>query len=95
MERIESLKRMKDKGFNTWVSVEPYPTPNIMEQDFQEILDSISFVDKIIFGKINYNKVATSYKDRVSFFNDLANQTIEYCERNSIEYHIKEGTQNE
>lgn len=94
-ERIESLRRIKEKGFNTWVSIEPYPTPNMIEQDYQEILDAVSFVDKIIFGKINYNKLATSYKDRVSFFNDLAKQTIDFCITNNIEYHIKEGTMND
>lgn len=92
LERIESLKRMKEKGFNTWVSIEPYPTPNMIEQDYQEILDIISFVDKIIFGKINYNKLATSYKERKSYFNGLANKTIEFCIDNNIEYHIKDGT---
>jgi DNA repair photolyase len=91
-ERIESLKTMKEKGFNTWVSIEPYPTPNIIGQDYQEILDAVSFVDKIIFGKINYNKVATSYKDKVSFFNDLANQTIDFCNAKKIDFHSKDGT---
>lgn len=93
-DRIESLKRMKEQGFNTWVSIEPYPTPNMIEQDYQEILDTVSFVDKIIFGKINYNKVATSYKERVSFFNNLARLTIEFCKKNNMDYHIKEGTVN-
>jgi DNA repair photolyase len=95
IKRIESLRKMKEQGFKTWVSIEPYPTPNMIEQDYQDILDAVSFVDKIIFGKINYNKLATSYKDRVSFFNSLANQTIEFCNINNIEYHIKEGTLNE
>ena len=91
-DRIASLKKMKEKGFNTWVSIEPYPTPNMIEQDYQEILNAVSFVDKIIFGKINYNKVATSYKEKVRFFNDLAYQTINYCEANKISFHIKDGT---
>jgi len=91
-ERIESLKRIKEQGFNTWVSIEPYPTPNIFEQDYSKILESIKFVDKIIFGKINYNKIATAYKDKVNFFNDLAEQTITFCNQNKIDYHIKDGT---
>ncbi len=38
------------------VSIEPHPTPNIMDQDLGAILESVDFVDKIIFGKLNYNK---------------------------------------
>lgn len=51
----------------TWVSVEPYPTPNIIEQDIRDILDEISFTDKIIFGRTNYSKEISSYKDIKSF----------------------------
>ena len=53
-ERIRSLWQLHKKGIKTWVSIEPYPTPNIIDQNFQNILDSISFVDKIIFGKLNF-----------------------------------------
>jgi DNA repair photolyase len=88
-DRIASLKELKKQGFNTWVSIEPYPTPNIIEQDYSEILNKISFVDKIIFGKINYNKLSNTYKDKNKF---LAKQTVEFCKKNSILYHIKDGT---
>ena len=54
-ERIASLKRLHDHGFKTWVSIEPYPTPNIVNQRLDEILEEVSFVDKIIFGRLNYN----------------------------------------
>jgi DNA repair photolyase len=94
LDRIKSLKEMKKLGFETWVSIEPYPTPNIFQQDFTEILESVSFVDKIIFGKINYNKLATSYKEKIKFFNDLAYETIDFCKKHNILYHIKDGTIN-
>ncbi|HEY8361627.1 MAG TPA: radical SAM protein [Tissierellaceae bacterium] len=93
-DRIRSLKKMKEKGFKTWVSIEPYPTPNIIKQDFTKILESIKFVDKIVFGKINYNKTATSYKDKDKFFKSLVNDLIDFCKCNNIKYHIKEGTLN-
>jgi len=91
-DRINSLRKMADLGFHTWVSIEPYPTPNIIKQDLMKILNEISFVDKIIFGRMNYNKEVTSYKKHKDFFNDLANQVIEYCDLHDIEYHIKDGT---
>lgn len=92
IERISSLKYLHDNGFNTWISIEPYPTPNIIEQDFSEILESVSFVDKIIFGRLNYNKRVTEYKGYQEYYNRLTYKTIEFCEKNNIEYHIKDGT---
>lgn len=91
-ERINALKSLHDSGYKTWVSIEPYPTPNIIEQDFCKILDAVKFVDKIIFGRLNYNKLVSAYKNYKEFFNQLAQQTIDFCKKNDIAYHIKEGT---
>lgn len=90
--RIEALKYLHDNGVKTWVSIEPYPTPNIIEQDYHEILNAISFVDKIIFGRTNYSKTISSYKKHKEFYNELAYKTISYCEANNKRYHIKEKT---
>lgn len=91
-ERINSLKYLHDKGYKTWVSIEPYPTPNIIEQNFNEILEKISFVDKIIFGRLNYNKRVREYKGYQEFYNRLADIVASYCKKNNKEYHIKNGT---
>src|SRR3989344_8352437 len=37
--RIKSLKRLHDAGLKTWVSMEPYPTPNLVIQDLNKILE--------------------------------------------------------
>jgi DNA repair photolyase len=92
VERIASLRALHDAGMKTWVSIEPYPTPNIVEQEFAPILEALSFVDKIIFGRLNYNKEVSAYRNYKQFFNDLAAQTIQFCEGRGIEYHIKSGT---
>ena len=91
-ERIRALRALHDAGCKTWVSIEPYPTPNFIEQDLNEILKAISFCDKIIFGRLNYNKKVSEYKDYKAYFNELAKQVIEYCEANGKQYHIKDGT---
>ena len=91
-ERIEALRALHDAGCKTWVSIEPYPTPNIVEQDFSKILEAVSFCDKIIFGRLNYNKRVSEYKDHKKFFNELAEQTIEFCQKHHKQYHIKDGT---
>ena len=91
-ERIEALRYLHNNGCKTWVSIEPYPTPNIIDQDFEKILNSISFVDKIIFGRLHYNKLVSQYKGYKEYYNNLANQVIKFCEERNIEYHIKEKT---
>ncbi len=91
-ERIESLKNLKRKGYTTWVSIEPYPTPNIIDQNLEAILNELSFVDRIIFGRLNYNKLVSTYKGAKTFFNEAAEQVIEFCDKKRIAYHIKEGT---
>ena len=90
--RIESLKFLHDNGFKTWISMEPYPTPNFIQQDIKKILEEVSFVDKIVFGKWNYSGVTSHFKDYKKFYNESSYKVIEFCKENGIEYHIKEGT---
>lgn len=91
-KRIKSLRFLHDKGLKTWVSMEPYPTPNIIKQDLTEILKRVSFVDKIVFGRWNYNALTSYLRDYKSFYNDCAYGVIRFCEKRGIEYHIKGGT---
>ncbi len=92
-DRIKSLKYLHDKGFKTWVSMEPYPTPNLIKQDLREILEAVSFVNKIIFGRLNYSVKSSEFKYTKEFYNSLAQTVIKFCKKNTIAYHIKEGTQ--
>ena len=91
-ERIDSLKFLSKKGFKTWVSMEPYPTPNLIKQDLIEILEAISFVDKIIFGRLNYSVKSSEFNYTKEFYNSLASAVIKFCKKNKISYHIKQGT---
>ncbi len=92
IERLSALRNLHDKGCKTWVSMEPYPTPNILHQNLDELLEAVSFTDKIIFGRTNYNKEITSYKKHKEFYNEMAQKVIEFCENRGIDYHIKDGT---
>lgn len=92
VDRIQSLRNIHNSGVKTWVSIEPYPTPNIIDQNFDNILNSIGFVDKIIFGKWNYNSSISKYKDYKTYYNLLAYKVIDFCIKYNKEYHIKEGT---
>ena len=88
-DRISSLRYLHEAGLETWVSIEPYPTPNLFEQDIIEILNAVKFVDRIIFGKLNYNSKANSFQD---FYEKCATSVIDFCEEKGIKHHIKNGT---
>ncbi|GAI06807.1 unnamed protein product, partial [marine sediment metagenome] len=93
-DRIKSLKYLHNKGLKTWVSMEPYPTPNLVQQDLSKILEEISFVDKIIFGKLNYRIESSQFisnKDK-KFYEQHANKVISFCKKRGIGRHIKYGT---
>ncbi len=77
-----SLKALHDSGCKTWISMEPYPTPNLIDQDINELLEAVSFTDKIIFGRTNYCKeVSQGYPQHKHFYNEKAKQVIEFCEK--------------
>ena len=91
-DRIAALKALHNKGCRTWVSIEPYPTPNIIKQDLLQILTSISFVNKIIFGRTNYSKEITAFTTHRAFYNQQVDIVVDFCKRYGIYYHIKNGT---
>lgn len=91
-ERIASLKTLANLGLKTWVSMEPYPTPNLIKQNLLEILKEISFVDEIVFGKLNYNVVSNQFYENKEFYQNCAEIVIKFCRDNKIKYHIKQGT---
>jgi len=92
-KRISALKYLSERGLRTWVSIEPYPTPNLVEQDFSEILDAVSFANRIIFGRLNYNVKSTQFKHNAEFYEYCVEELVKFCKKNRIEYHVKEGTQ--
>lgn len=91
-ERLAALRMLHDAGCKTWVSIEPYPTPNLIRQDLMEILEAVSFSDRIIFGRTNYSKEISSYETHRQFYNQEAKKVIDFCTQWGIAYHIKKGT---
>lgn len=92
-DRIMALKNLSSKGFKTWVSMEPYPTPNLIKQDLRDILGAVSFVNKVIFGRLNYSVKSSEFKYTKEFYNSQALSVIKFCKKKGIDYHIKAGTQ--
>ena len=91
-ERLRALRVLHDKGCKTWVSIEPFPTPSIFKQDLDELLNHVGFVDRIIFGRMHYNKTVTAYAGHKDFFNAAAKTVMLFCEKNGIDCYIKKGT---
>lgn len=91
-ERLKALRELHERGCKTWVSIEPYPTPNLIEQDLGELLSAVSFVDKIIFGRTNYSKEVSAYKKHKAFYNEQVQKVSQFCREHRIAYHIKEKT---
>ena len=91
-KRLGSLRSLHEAGCRTWVSIEPYPTPSMIEQDLEELLDAVSFVDRLVFGRMNYSKDANSYKEHRRFYNECAAKVMAFCEESGIACHIKDKT---
>lgn len=89
--RIKALRDAHARGEYTWISMEPYPTPSVYDQDLIEILEAVTFVDLIIFGKRNYD-TRTSGPDARSFYKLTVNKFRDYCSSHDIRYHIKSDT---
>lgn len=67
-ERIAALRLLHDAGLKTYVHMEPYPTPNIIEQDVEEILEEVSFVDDISFSRWNYSRLPNEFPEAAAFY---------------------------
>lgn len=91
-KRIAALKALSDRGCKTWVSIEPYPTPNLIQQNLTVILQMVSFANRIIFGRTNYSKAISAYTKHREFYNEQAADVINFCKDRGIAYHIKTGT---
>jgi DNA repair photolyase len=68
--RIGALRELHDLGCTTLVHMEPYPTPNIIEQDLRELLDTVDFADEIWLGSWNYNNLARQYPLYKEFYEE-------------------------
>ncbi len=91
-DRLFALKALHDGGARTWVSMEPYPTPNLISQELRTILEAVSFTDRIVFGRMNYCREASSFRDHKEFYRECAREVKAFCGERGIECHIKKGT---
>lgn len=82
IERINMLMLAKDKGIDTWASIEPVIIP---EQSLFIMKSAMRFVDEFKIGKWNHDKRANDI-DWCKF----ANEAVALMEKNNKRYMLKE-----
>jgi len=93
-DRIDSLAALSDLGLRTWVSLEPYPTPNIdpSAANVESLLDAVAFADTFILGRWNYNALATSYDREHGFYAEVVTRVRAWCGARGKTLYVKKGT---
>ena len=92
-DRIAALQRIHNLGSKTWVSIEPYPTPDLVNQNILELLEAVSFADRIVFGQINYRKKNLADNERREFYRDCVEKVKDFCNLHQMDVLIKKGTE--
>jgi len=80
-ERIGMLKKAKEKGIGTWVSLEPVIYP---KQSLNLIDITHKFIDLFKVGKLNYHKKAKEID-----WSEFAHNAIEKLKKYDKQYYIK------
>jgi len=83
-ERITGLERLHAAGCRTLVHIEPYPTPNIVRQEIEPLLEAVAFVDELYFGGWNYSPLPGAFGDRDGFYREQARTVRAFCRRQRI-----------
>lgn len=87
-DRIRALSNLSCNGdcdLYTYVYIEPFNPELISMNEFRNMLNYVSFVNKIYFGSWQYNKKysnSNKYKEYTDYI-------IEFCSKNEIELKLK------
>lgn len=79
VDRISGLRALHLAGCKTRAHIEPYPTPNLHEQDVVEVLESVSFVDQLYLGGWNYLGAARNFATRRAFYESQRELVRRFC----------------
>jgi DNA repair photolyase len=83
-DRIAALRRLHDAGCRTLVHIEPYPTPNIVKQEIEPLLEAVAFVDELYFGGWNYSQRPGQRAERDDFYRSQARIVRAFCRHHQI-----------
>lgn len=85
-ERVAALKHLHDNGLHTLAHIEPYPTPNILTQKVEDIIEAVGFVEQLAFSGWNYNNQVKQYFNYQQFYHDQSMIVQRFCEEQGIAY---------
>jgi DNA repair photolyase len=85
-ERIAGLRRAHERGFHCFVNMEPYPTPNVWQQDIRPVLDAVAFADEIRLGQLNYNDIVRQYSGWRAWYRGQGVVARDWCAAHGIHY---------
>lgn len=83
LDRVAAIKKAKEMGIRTWVSLEPVINP---EETYKIINLTHEYVDLFKVGKLNYRKADVNWKD-------FGRRVIDLLESLSKDYYIKRDLQ--
>ncbi len=83
-ERIAALKYLHENGCCTLAHIEPYPTPNIFQQNLEPILEAVDFVGQIMFSGWNYNPRVKEFEGYQQFYREQAAIVRRFCNEHRI-----------
>jgi DNA repair photolyase len=90
-DRLLKLKACHDQDNFVWISMEPYPPTTIFKQDLSKLLEQLSFVNLIVFGKWNYDPRGRTPQAREDYSHNVEELT-DFCKSHGIRLHVKSDT---
>jgi len=92
--RMQSIEGLAAASLRTWVSVEPYPTPNVdsSASDPSLLLERLLFVDRVVFGRWNYSALINSFAGVDVHYAGVAQAFSAWAKTHGKPLHIKKGT---
>ena len=100
-ERKKALMELNKNGSKTWISLEPYPVPEMTGKSETEMIDGVKRIisffaqqgtDRFIFGRIHYRKICQNKKSIDAYYNCCADAALAACAEYGAECIIKKGT---
>lgn len=85
-ERIEALRHLREQGCLTQAHIEPYPPPNLLQQDLLALLEAVGFVGRLFFGGWNYQPQVRRHPGWREFYAGQERLVKAFCRRRGIVY---------
>jgi len=85
--RIWALKQLALLHEETWVSVEPLPTPDIHPVAVNRLFHEVFFVKRLVLGRWNY---AGKWKEWADWYRAQVDVVYDLCMANGVRFEVKD-----